>query len=50
MVGEFGVVLSILFSFIGTGVTMLFGFIFLKEKPSKKDIIMTIIIGILVGI
>jgi hypothetical protein len=50
MVGEFGIVMSILFSFIWTWITLLFGYLFLKETPSKKDIWMTIIIAILVAI
>ncbi|MCF7834974.1 hypothetical protein K9M48_02870 [Candidatus Gracilibacteria bacterium] len=50
LVSEFGVVISTLLSFLANGVTMLFGYIILKEKPGKKDIILTIITTLLVGI
>ncbi len=50
LVSEFGIVISTLLSFLATGVTMLFGYVILKEKPSKKDIYLTIITTALVGI
>lgn len=50
MVGEFGIVMSILFSFIWTWITLLFGYLFLKEIPSKKDIWMTVIVAVLVAV
>ena len=49
-VGEFWVVMSTLLSFLGTGLTLLFGRIVLKEKPTKKNIIMCVIVAILVGL
>lgn len=48
MVGEFGIVMSILFSFIWTGITLLFGYLFFKEKPSKKEIILAVIVALIV--
>lgn len=48
VVGEFGVVLSILFSFLWTGVSLLCWYLIFKEKPTKKEIIMTIVITVLV--
>jgi hypothetical protein len=48
LVGELGIVMSTLLSFLWTGVTMLFWRIFLKEKPSIKNIVMVIIIAGLV--
>jgi glucose uptake protein GlcU len=48
LVSEFGVVISTLLSFLGDGVTVLFGFIFLKEKPSKKDVLLIIVTTVLV--
>jgi drug/metabolite transporter (DMT)-like permease len=50
LVSEFGIVVSTLLSFLATGVTMLFGYLILKKKPSKKDIYLTIITTVLVGI
>ncbi|MDR0370137.1 MAG: hypothetical protein LBH96_06725 [Candidatus Peribacteria bacterium] len=40
--------MSVLLSFLGTGITMLFGWIFLKEKPTKKNILMCVIVAVLV--
>lgn len=50
LVSEFGIVISTLLSFLANGITMLFGYIILKEKPSKKEIYLTIITTVLVGI
>ncbi|MCX6822966.1 MAG: hypothetical protein NTX91_03120 [candidate division SR1 bacterium] len=50
LVSEFGVVISTLLSFLGDGITLLFGFIFLREKPSKKDVIMIVATTVLVGL
>lgn len=50
LLSEFGVVISTLLSFLGDGITLLFWFIFLKEKPSKKDILLIVITTVLVGI
>lgn len=50
LVSEFWVVISTLLSFLANWVTMLFWYIILKEKPWKKDIILTIITTLLVGI
>lgn len=47
-VSELWVVMSVLLSFLGTGITMLFGWIFLKEKPTKKNILMCVIVAVLV--
>ena len=49
-VSELGIVMSTLLSFLGTGLTLLFGWIVLKEKPTTKNIIMCIIVAMLVGI
>lgn len=49
-VSELWVVMSVLLSFLGTGITMLFGRIFLKEKPTRKNIIMAVIVASLVGV
>ena len=48
LVSEFGVVISTLLSFLWDGVTVLFGFIFLKEKPSKKDVLLIVATTVLV--
>ena len=48
LVAQFGVVISTLLSFIGDGITILFGYIFLKEVPSRKDIILTVVTTVLV--
>lgn len=50
LVSEFGIVVSTLLSFLANGITMIFGYIILKEKPSRKDIYLTIITTVLVGI
>ena len=50
MIGELGVVMSTLLGFLWTGVTILFGRIFLKEKPTKKNLLMCVIVGGLVGL
>lgn len=50
LVSEFGVVISTLLSFLWDGITLLFGFIFLREKPSKKDVIMIVATTVLVGL
>ena len=50
VVGEFGIVLSILFSFLWTWFTLLCGYLIFKEKPSKKGIVMIVIITILVAL
>jgi drug/metabolite transporter (DMT)-like permease len=42
--------MSVLLSFLGTGITMLFSRIFLKEKPTKKNIIMAVVVAALVGV
>mgnify|MGYP007116715654 CR=1 FL=1 len=44
------IVYTILLSFLWTGITLLFSFFFLKDKPTKKNIIMTIIVSLLVWI
>lgn len=48
LVSEFGVVISTLLSFLGDGITVIFGFIFLRERPSKKDVILIVATTILV--
>ncbi len=50
LVWEFGVVVSIMLGFLGDGITLLFGFFFLKDKPKKKDIILLIITWILIWV
>lgn len=50
LVSEFGVVVSILLSFLGDGITILFWYLFLKEKPAKKDVLLIILTTILVGV
>lgn len=47
-VSELRVVMLVLLSFLGIGITILFGRIFLKEKPTKKNIIMYVIVSLLV--
>jgi hypothetical protein len=42
--------MSVLLSFMGTGISMLFSRLFLKEKPEKKTIIMCLIVTTLVVI
>lgn len=50
LLAEFGVVISTLLSFLWDGITLLFWFIFLKERPSKKDILLILVTTILVGV
>ena len=50
LVAQFGVVITTLLSFLWDGITLLFGFIFLKERPSRKDVIMIVLTALLVGI
>lgn len=42
--------ISILLWFIGIGITLLISFLFLWDKPSKKDILLTIVVSILIWI
>lgn len=50
LVSQFGIVVSTLLSFLGDWITILFWFLFLKEKPSKKDILIIVITTLLVGV
>lgn len=50
LVSEFGVVISMLLSFLGDGITILFWFLFLKEKPSKKEVLLIVLTTLLVGV
>lgn len=50
LVWEFWVVLSILLSFLWDWITLIFWFIFLWEKPTKKDISLLIVTSILIWI
>lgn len=47
---KFGLILSIILSFLYTLFTFIFSFIFLKDIPTKKSILFTIIVTILVGL
>jgi len=50
LVSEFGVVVSILLSFLGDGITILFWFLFLKEKPTRNEILLIVLTTLLVGV
>lgn len=46
---EYGVIITTLFTFFGSSLSIVFAYIFLKEIPLKKEIILWIIMIILVG-
>ena len=50
VIENLGATLSILVSYIWLAVTLLFTYLFLWEKLSKKDIILTVIVSLLIGI
>lgn len=50
LVWEFGIVVSIMLWFLWDGITLIFSFLFLWEKPTKKDIILLATVSILVWI
>jgi len=50
VIENLGATLSILVSYIWLSVTLLFTYLFLWEKISKKDIILSIIVSLLIGI
>ena len=50
LVTEFGLIVSMLISFLWDGLTMFLSFLILREKPTKKDIIMFVVISVLVGV
>jgi len=50
VIKELWISISILLSFLGLWITLFFSYFFLKDTPSKKDIILTIIVSSLVGI
>jgi len=50
IVGDFGIVISVLLSFLGNVFAIIFAYIVLKEVPSKKDILLNVLITVLVGV
>lgn len=50
LVGDFGIVVSVLLSFLGNALSITFAYFILKESPSRKDIILNVIITALVWI
>lgn len=50
VISSLGLSVSILLSFIGIFTTLLFAFFILKEKPTRKDIFLTILILVLISI
>ncbi|MDD2871523.1 MAG: hypothetical protein PHS49_06040 [Candidatus Gracilibacteria bacterium] len=50
IIKNLGLSVSILLSFIGIGVTLFLSYLILKDKPSKKDLWLTFIVTLLVGI
>ncbi|MCH2189085.1 hypothetical protein MK079_04640 [Candidatus Gracilibacteria bacterium] len=50
IIKDLGLSISILLSFLGIGITLLLSYIILGDKPSKKDLLLTLIVTILVGL
>lgn len=50
VIKNLGLSLSILLWFLGIGITLWVSYLFLKDRPSKKDILLTISISILIWI
>jgi len=50
LISKYGIIVSTLLSFIGMGMTMVFSFFIIWEKPAKKDILLTVIVSSLVGL
>lgn len=50
VIKNLGLSIGILLWFLWIGITLFVSFIFLKDKPSRKDIILTIIVAILIAI
>ena len=50
LITELWMSIVILLSFLQAWVTLLFGYLILKEKPSRKDLIMTVVVTVLVGV
>ena len=50
VISDLGLSISILLWFLGVGVTLLFSYFILKDTPSKKDLISTAVIMILIWI
>ena len=48
LISEIGIVLSTLLTFLTIGITLILWYFYLDDKPSKKDIILAILITILV--
>ncbi len=50
LMSKYGIIITILLSFLWVGMTLLFSFLILWEKPTRKELILTTIVSILVGI
>ncbi|MDD2871950.1 MAG: hypothetical protein PHS49_08250, partial [Candidatus Gracilibacteria bacterium] len=50
IIKQLGIAVSVLLSFLGVGVTLIFSYLFFKDIPSYKNIIMTILVSIFVGL
>ncbi|MDC0506254.1 hypothetical protein OAN96_01515, partial [Candidatus Gracilibacteria bacterium] len=50
IIKNLGLSMSVLLSFLGIGASLIFAYIFTKDVPAKKDIILTIIVSGLVGL